>query len=85
LRIQVNGESREVPEEVSLRELMIYLALPGERVAIELNHKVVRRAEWSTVMLGEGDRVEIVHFVGGGAIHRGTNNLSGFAFHSHRV
>ena len=68
MHIQVNGESREVPREVSLGELMIYLALPGDRVAIELNHNVVRRVEWSTVTLQEGDRVEIVHFVGGGAI-----------------
>ena len=68
MHIQVNGESREVPQEVSLGELLISLALPGDRVAIELNHKVVRRIEWSTVTLQEGDRVEIVHFVGGGAI-----------------
>ena len=67
MHIQVNGEFREVPREVSLRELMISLALPGDRVAIELNQKVVRRGEWSTVMLQEGDRIEIVHFVGGGA------------------
>lgn len=70
MRIQVNGEFREVPEEVSLGELMIYLTLPGDRVAIELNHKVVRRAEWATVKLAQDDRVEIVHFVGGGAISR---------------
>jgi thiamine biosynthesis protein ThiS len=68
VRIQVNGESREVPQEVSLRELMTYLALPGDRVAIELNEKVVRHADWSTVTVEEGDRVEIVQFVGGGAI-----------------
>jgi sulfur carrier protein len=66
LRIQVNGESREVPVELSLQELLIQLAVPGDRVAIELNQKVVRRAGWTEVKLREDDRIEIVHFVGGG-------------------
>lgn len=64
--IQVNGESREVPRDVSLQELLIQLAVPGDRVAIELNQEVVRRAAWTEVKLQEDDRVEIVHFVGGG-------------------
>lgn len=64
--IQVNGESREVPRDVSLQELLVQLAVPGDRVAIELNQKVVRRAAWTEVKLREADRVEIVHFVGGG-------------------
>ena len=37
-----------------------------ERVAIELNHRVVRRSEWASTTLEDGDRIEIVHFVGGG-------------------
>ena len=66
MRIEVNGEEREVPDQTTLSNLIKYLALAPERLAIELNHKVVRRAEWSTIVLTEGDRVEIVHFVGGG-------------------
>jgi sulfur carrier protein len=67
LHIQVNGEPREVPLEVSLHELLTHLEVPADRVAIELNQRVVRRVEWTEVKLREADRVEIVHFVGGGA------------------
>jgi sulfur carrier protein len=66
LRVKVNGEFRDVAERLSLDELIAQLKLAGERLAIELNHSVVRRAEWPTKTLQEGDRVEIVHFVGGG-------------------
>jgi thiamine biosynthesis protein ThiS len=67
LRITVNGEAREVPETATLESLVHLLALAPERLAIELNHEVIRRDEWPRRALGEGDRVEIVHFVGGGA------------------
>lgn len=64
--IEVNGEPREVPASVTLNELVKHLKLTPERLAIELNHKVVRRADWQQAILREGDHVEIVHFVGGG-------------------
>jgi thiamine biosynthesis protein ThiS len=64
--IQVNGESREVPENISLSELISLLQLPGERIAVELNRTVVRRADWPGTNLQAEDRVEVVHFVGGG-------------------
>ena len=64
--IRVNGETREVSPSLTLAELVEELGLAAERVAIELNHDVIRRATWPETMLGEGDRVEIVHFVGGG-------------------
>jgi sulfur carrier protein len=66
LRIQVNGESQEVPDGSSLEDLIENLSLPRARIAIELNRNVARRAEWATTILAEGDRIEIVHFVGGG-------------------
>ena len=66
LRIKVNGEFREVAERLSLNELVVHLKLTGERLAIELNHNVIRRAEWPNRTLREDDRIEIVHFVGGG-------------------
>ncbi|MCU1264146.1 MAG: sulfur carrier protein ThiS [Acidobacteria bacterium] len=68
MRIQVNGESQEFATEVSLAELLAELSVPGDRVAIELNQKVVRRTEWTNVTLQENDKIEIVHFVGGGAV-----------------
>lgn len=47
-------------------DLIGFLGLKAERLAIEVNRRIVRRAEWATTPLAEGDRVEIVHFVGGG-------------------
>lgn len=66
MRIQVNGEAREVEENMSLPELVASLNLKAEQVAIELNQRVVRRAQWASTMLQTDDKVEIVHFVGGG-------------------
>ena len=67
LRVQVNGEIREVPEKITLGELVSELSLAPERLAIELNREVVRRAAWPETEMREGDTVEIVHFVGGGS------------------
>ncbi|HKZ79771.1 MAG TPA: sulfur carrier protein ThiS [Pyrinomonadaceae bacterium] len=66
MKILINGESREVPDDISLEQLVIQLELPRQRIAVELNKNVVRRADWTNALLKEGDRVEIVHFVGGG-------------------
>ena len=64
--IQVNGEPREVEGNISLPELIAVLDLKPEQIAIELNHKVVRRAQWDNTLLQADDKVEIVQFVGGG-------------------
>ena len=71
MQVQINGEAREVSDELKLSELVSELSLAPERVAIELNHRVVRRNQWAETMLADGDRIEIVHFVGGGgaAVH----------------
>jgi thiamine biosynthesis protein ThiS len=66
LRIQVNGEAREVADDLHLSGLVKILSLRPEQIAIELNKEVVRRAQWVDTLLREGDQVEIVHFVGGG-------------------
>jgi len=66
LRIQVNGEFREVDKQISIQKLIALLSLRFERVAIELNGKVVRRVEWDGTILNADDKIEIVHFVGGG-------------------
>ena len=66
MRIQVNGEPREAEENTSLLNLVAGLNLKPEQIAIELNHNVVRRAQWDNTLLQADDKVEIVHFVGGG-------------------
>lgn len=66
LRVFINGEGKEIYGTPSLAELIDQLELPATRIAIELNREVVRRSEWDTTMLKEDDRIEIVHFIGGG-------------------
>ena len=66
VQIYVNGEGKEVPQDLTLAQLVEDLALPVERVAIELNRSVVRRIDWEKTKLSQNDRIEIVHFVGGG-------------------
>ena len=67
LRIQVNGEPREIEDITNLTDLVSLLQLKPEQIAIELNRTVIRRAEWSTTVLRDDDQLEIVHFVGGGS------------------
>ena len=64
--VQINGESREVRDRSTLDDLVNELSLAPTRIAIELNQKVVRRDQWAKTTLADGDRIEIVHFVGGG-------------------
>jgi len=67
MRVILNGEEREIPDGLTLAGLIEQLGLHPERVAVERNREVVPRAQWATVEIREGDRLEIVHFVGGGA------------------
>ena len=62
----LNGERREVADGITLSQLVTTLNLPPERIAVELNQSVVRRVDWPKLALQENDRLEIVHFVGGG-------------------
>jgi thiamine biosynthesis protein ThiS len=66
VRVHVNGEAREFSSPLSLADLITELDLPPARIALELNRVVVRRGDWSTTELHDDDRIEIVHFVGGG-------------------
>jgi thiamine biosynthesis protein ThiS len=64
--VTVNGERRTLEREVTLREVLETFGIASERVAIELNRSVVRRRDWESTLVREADRIEIVHFVGGG-------------------
>jgi thiamine biosynthesis protein ThiS len=66
IRLQINGEDRDAEEATSVASLLESLDLAGERVAVEYNRRVLTRDEFTQVLLGEGDQLEIVHFVGGG-------------------
>jgi len=66
MQILLNGELKDIAEAISLQQLIENLELKQERVAVELNRFVVKRKDWSTVVLQDGDQLEVVHFVGGG-------------------
>jgi sulfur carrier protein len=66
MNITLNGESREVPEGLTVAALLAHLNLPAERVAIERNRDVLPRAQWDATPVQPGDQFEVVHFVGGG-------------------
>jgi thiamine biosynthesis protein ThiS len=66
IEIIVNGETREVARGASVADLINDLDLTPQRLAIELNLSILPRAKWSETELRSGDKLEIVHFVGGG-------------------
>ena len=66
MQIIVNGETKQIERELNLQELLKNLELPTERIAIELNKTVVRKKDWETVKVADSDKIEIIHFVGGG-------------------
>jgi sulfur carrier protein len=66
ISIHLNGEARQVPEDLTLASLVDWLRLPADRVAVERNLEIVPRNQWTETTIGEGDRLEVVHFVGGG-------------------
>ncbi len=67
ITIFLNGEIREAPENLTLQGLLEWLNMPLDRVAVEVNREIARRTRWAETPIREGDRLEIVHFVGGGA------------------
>jgi sulfur carrier protein len=66
MTLQINGERREFPDALTLAGLVERLGMKGDRVAIELNLDIVPRDRWPATELHDGDRLEVVHFVGGG-------------------
>ncbi len=66
MRVTVNGEVREAPDSATLAELLASLGIESARVAVERNLEIAPKSLWGEIALAEGDRLEIVHFVGGG-------------------
>lgn len=66
MKVQINGESKEIPAELNLDELLKHLALPEQRIAVELNKQVVRKKDWENIKINDADKIEVIHFVGGG-------------------
>jgi sulfur carrier protein len=66
IQIVVNGQVRGVPEGETLTQLLVWLDIKGDRVAVELNRKIVHRSDWDNTVVDSGATLEIVQFVGGG-------------------
>jgi thiamine biosynthesis protein ThiS len=66
MKLQINGEARDFNPPLTLAGLLDQLDMKADRVAVELNRSIVPREQWLGTSLADGDRLEIVHFVGGG-------------------
>ena len=72
MKLHINGEERDFadPAPATLAALVEILGMKPDRVAVELNRDIVPRGRWPETRLNDGDRLEVVHFVGGGASAR---------------
>lgn len=66
MKVFINGETKEIKENINLTQLLKSFSLPDERIAVELNKQVVRKKDWENIEINHEDKIEIVHFVGGG-------------------
>jgi len=66
MRLFINGKEQTFAASLTLTQLIEQLGMKSDRVAVELNREIVSRNEWPETSLNDGDRLEIVHFVGGG-------------------
>ncbi len=66
MTVTINGDRREIPEGLTVSNLLGHLGMPADRVAIERNREILPRARWNDTGVQPGDSYEIVHFVGGG-------------------
>ena len=66
ITITLNGDQREVPSGLTVRDLLEHLGLQEGLVVVERNREIVRRERYDEVFVGGGDTIELVHFVGGG-------------------
>lgn len=67
MKLIINGNDQNFDSGLSLAVLLEKLGMKQDRVAVELNREIVRRESWAETKLSEGDKLEIVHFVGGGS------------------
>ena len=68
MQVVINGEDRNFEAPLTLAGLVQALGMKTDRVAVELNRDIVPRDQWDRTQLADGDRLEIVHFVGGGSL-----------------
>ena len=64
--ISVNGEERHFDGDITVLQMLQTLGLPEKKIAVEHNLEIVPKSAYDTHMVNDGDRIEIVHFIGGG-------------------
>jgi thiamine biosynthesis protein ThiS len=77
MKLIVNGEDREFSSISTVSGLLEQLGMKPDRVAVELNRDLVPRDRWATAKLSDGDKLEIVHFVGGGLELEASGSVAG--------
>jgi len=65
-KIQLNGDPYEINDDTNLNELLNKLKIQKNKVAIEVNGEIVEKNKYTNLILNKDDKVEIVHFIGGG-------------------
>ncbi len=67
VNITINGEDySDIADNISVTDLLSQLSLPAKKIAVERNREIVSKSSFDTTVLSEGDRLEIIHFIGGG-------------------
>ena len=74
MKITLNGEPFEIAGPITLRQLLTALDIDPQRVAVEHNLEIVKRKVYNSLIVNEGDQVEVVNFVGGGSAQLSTIN-----------
>lgn len=70
MTITLNGEKKQVPNNVTITDLLAFLDIQHQRVAVELNLEIVKKDTYDTTDVKEGDSLEIVSFMSGGTQER---------------
>src|SRR6266699_3913911 len=85
IEIRLNGEAREIPELLNIAQMLEHFEFPKDRVAVERNRAIVPKLQWETVAVGQGDELEVVHFVGGGSGNDDPFVIAGRTFRSRLI
>jgi sulfur carrier protein len=66
MQVSINGENQTYDQELSILDLIEQSGLSGKRIAVEINESIVPRSKHADTFIAEGDKVEIIHAIGGG-------------------
>ena len=85
IEIVLNGERRELPSTLNIKQVLEHFHLPKDRVAVERNRSIVPKTSWEKTEVAAGDQLEVVHFVGGGSTDDDPFVIAGKTFKSRLI